>query len=274
MGIDHGPKVIRKAVDGKGLICYVDARRSASYNGSGSTWTDLSGEGNHWTLYNSPNHVTRASGDSYGSAFAGITEMSFNRYYHPSSGQVERPDSGSRHYAKLDLDMRSDDFTIIQCSRFNGAYNSGYARGGRLVGWQSTSEKWRLGDQYNRTGYASGLYSYVHDAGHVTNYDIQIGVWGFSSGDFRYYFNSRKYADNTTTTLSQSDMPTTLSIGGYNGTDGSAGGDVSVCFLMIYSRALSERECFKNYIAHRKQIPTITQIVSTAYTAREFEDYT
>lgn len=274
MGIDHGPKVIRKAVDGKGLICYVDARRSASYNGSGSTWNDLSGEGNHWTLYNSPNQVTRASGDTYGSSLAGVTEMSFNRYGHPSDGEVERPDVGSRHYAKLDLDMRSDDYTVILCSRFNGSYNSGYARGSRMVGWQGSTLKWRFGAQFNNTGYATGLYGYVTTAGHITMYDIQIGVYGFSTNDFRYYFNSRKYHESTTTSLSQSDMPTSLALGAYDGTDGSGNSDISVCFLMIYNRALSERECFKNYVAHRKQIPTLTSLISNSNSTLGFEDYT
>ena len=37
-----------------GLVLYLDAGNSASYSGSGSTWTDLSGNGNHFTLFNSP----------------------------------------------------------------------------------------------------------------------------------------------------------------------------------------------------------------------------
>ena len=35
-----------------GLICYLDAANAESYNGSGSTWYDLSGNGNNGTLTN------------------------------------------------------------------------------------------------------------------------------------------------------------------------------------------------------------------------------
>lgn len=37
-----------------GLVLNLDAGNSASYPGTGTTWTDLSGNGNHGTLFNSP----------------------------------------------------------------------------------------------------------------------------------------------------------------------------------------------------------------------------
>lgn len=37
-----------------GLICYLDAANPSSYPGSGSTWFDLSGNGNHFTIVGSP----------------------------------------------------------------------------------------------------------------------------------------------------------------------------------------------------------------------------
>ena len=37
-----------------GLVLALDAANTKSYPGSGTTWTDLSGNGNHFTLYNSP----------------------------------------------------------------------------------------------------------------------------------------------------------------------------------------------------------------------------
>ena len=36
-----------------GLVLNLDAGNSASYAGTGTTWTDLSGRGNNGTLYNS-----------------------------------------------------------------------------------------------------------------------------------------------------------------------------------------------------------------------------
>lgn len=39
-----------------GLILHLDANNPSSYPGTGTTWTDLSGNGNHVTLYNSPTY--------------------------------------------------------------------------------------------------------------------------------------------------------------------------------------------------------------------------
>ena len=37
-----------------GSILYLDASNNSSYNGSGTTWTDLSGQNNHGTITNGP----------------------------------------------------------------------------------------------------------------------------------------------------------------------------------------------------------------------------
>lgn len=42
------------------LVLYYDAAKTASYPGSGSTWYDLSGAGNHGTLINSPTYSAGA----------------------------------------------------------------------------------------------------------------------------------------------------------------------------------------------------------------------
>ena len=49
MAFHRGPKIVKD-----GLILYLDAANPKSYPGSGTTWYDLSGHGNHATLYNSP----------------------------------------------------------------------------------------------------------------------------------------------------------------------------------------------------------------------------
>jgi hypothetical protein len=45
-----------------GLQMYIDAGNAASYPGSGTTWSDLSGNGNDATLVNSPTHTSGDSG--------------------------------------------------------------------------------------------------------------------------------------------------------------------------------------------------------------------
>ena len=49
MAIFSGPEIVNS-----GLVLHLDAANSRSYPGSGTAWYDISGLGNHFTLYNSP----------------------------------------------------------------------------------------------------------------------------------------------------------------------------------------------------------------------------
>ena len=51
MGIFRGPNIVRD-----GLVLNLDAKNSKSYGGSGNTWTDLSGNGNHATKNGNPSY--------------------------------------------------------------------------------------------------------------------------------------------------------------------------------------------------------------------------
>ena len=47
MALSHSPKIVTD-----GLVLCLDAGDGKSYGGSGTTWTDRSGEGNNGTLTN------------------------------------------------------------------------------------------------------------------------------------------------------------------------------------------------------------------------------
>ena len=82
-----------------GLVLNLDAGNLLSYSGTGNTWTDLSGRGNHGTLVNS---VT------YNSANQGYLVFNGNGSYVGSGGYnpyVSLPRS-------TDLDFGADDFTV------------------------------------------------------------------------------------------------------------------------------------------------------------------
>ena len=49
MGVQYNTSIVTN-----GLVLYLDAANTKSYPGSGTTWTDLSGNGNDGTLVNSP----------------------------------------------------------------------------------------------------------------------------------------------------------------------------------------------------------------------------
>jgi hypothetical protein len=78
----HGPSIVTQ-----GLVLALDAADRNSYPGSGTTWTDLSGNGNTGTLTNGPTYSSANSGslvfdgvDDYatGNITLGITNVSIN----------------------------------------------------------------------------------------------------------------------------------------------------------------------------------------------------
>lgn len=57
MGVNYNPAIVMN-----GLVMYVDAANVKSYPGSGTTWFDMSGNGNNGTLINSPTYNTTNGG--------------------------------------------------------------------------------------------------------------------------------------------------------------------------------------------------------------------
>lgn len=57
MSLSHAPNIVRN-----GLVLYLDAANSRSYPGTGTTWTDLSGNGNNGTLTNGPTYSSLNNG--------------------------------------------------------------------------------------------------------------------------------------------------------------------------------------------------------------------
>lgn len=66
--------VSANTVVSSGLQMHLDAANSSSYPGSGSTWTDLTGNGNNITLVNSPSFDSANGGSIY---FAGVNQYGF-----------------------------------------------------------------------------------------------------------------------------------------------------------------------------------------------------
>ena len=67
MGLAHSPRIVTD-----GLVLCLDAGNTKSYPGSGTTWTDLSGNGNTGTLTNGVGY----SGDNLGSlSFDGVNDF-------------------------------------------------------------------------------------------------------------------------------------------------------------------------------------------------------
>lgn len=57
MAVNYNPKIVTN-----GLVLCLDAANTKSYPGSGTTWFDLSGQGNHGTLTNGPTYSALGGG--------------------------------------------------------------------------------------------------------------------------------------------------------------------------------------------------------------------
>ena len=57
-----GREVAQEGGSSSGLLLHLDANNSSSYSGTGTTWYDLSGNGNHATLVNGPTYSQNALG--------------------------------------------------------------------------------------------------------------------------------------------------------------------------------------------------------------------
>ena len=68
MSLHHSPKIVTN-----GLVLCLDAGNRKSYSGSGNIWRDISGNEEHFTLYNNP-VFNRNSNGSPAIEFSGNTD--------------------------------------------------------------------------------------------------------------------------------------------------------------------------------------------------------
>jgi hypothetical protein len=74
MGIAYSPQIVRE-----GLVLYLDAANVKSYPGTGTTWYDLSGDGNHGTLDADVSYSVTNQGTMLFGALNTTGEVTFSR---------------------------------------------------------------------------------------------------------------------------------------------------------------------------------------------------
>lgn len=234
MAVGYNPKIVTD-----GLVLALDAGNTKSYPGSGTAWTDLSGNGNNGTLTNGP---TFNSGNGGSIVFDGSND----HVVLPSTLITNRP------------------FSINAWFYFNN-----------LTGWQTvlgqdTSQAIQQGSYYfqkttngspggGRTSNAFGV-AIINSAGtEIYCYDstaITAGVWynycaSVSATDLRLYRNG-----NLVTTTNDSNAIATVTgntiLGaGYFGNAISDYTNARISSFQIYNRALTAAEVLQNFNALR-----------------------
>jgi hypothetical protein len=220
MGVSGGPDVIQD-----GLVLALDAADRNSYPGSGTTWNDLSGNGNIGTVSGSANFSTTNGGS-----------FSF-----PTSGSFIFPENSA---------LNTQTPTVEVWARTNATNQNGFWFEKGNVNTQyslfqeSTTIVWRqfltnLGSYSNLTVTTA---TYINTA----NWFQVVGT--FTSGTRRIYVNGvLAGSDAQTGTIATNTNGS--SIGVYGGFNGSRGyyynGNIGT--VKVYNRALSATEIAQNY---------------------------
>lgn len=240
----NGPNIVTD-----GLVLYVDASNTKSYSGSGTTWSDISGNSYDGTLTNDPVYSSNNKG-----------YFTFDQYDYSEHTDI--------------LDMGTSDLTIscwINLSSTRGVHSwfQSKARAANVaaryaVGLQSNTEKLR------------SFFAPVVNVDILTigSTELQVDQWYMvttvydRSDDMIQYVNgvqesSTTYINNSVTSSGisnyssndiQSNYP--YRIGAYTASDNvglyqNRGFMGNIALLMHYNRALTQAEIQQNFNAHR-----------------------
>lgn len=148
MGISYGPRSLTN-----GLICCLDGANTKSYQGTGSTIFDVSGNGNNGTITGS---ISLSGG-----AFQFTTG----------------------NYVTTTLNLSSGDYTVIASARWTGGSN------GRII--TSLNNNWLLGHWSGTTEnhYAEGWVSAVSSGSSDTNWRIYAASGSTNTDSWQIYVN-------------------------------------------------------------------------------------
>lgn len=221
--------IATKGIVQSGLVLNLDAGVSSSYPGSGTTWTDLSGNANNGTLTNGP---TFDSGNGGSIAFDGIND--YVNVPITSSLQITQNITVSVWvYNKV---WKNSDIIDGGITAFNNA---------GIMLWTRTSDnKIKWGRQWT-TG-ALQLLS-------TTIFSTILNVWYNLVGTYdgttlKLYYNG--VLDNTlVSSFSFNNTDLNIGAGPEVGADGYFNGNIAD--VKIYNRALSDSEVLKNFNALR-----------------------
>ena len=223
-----GTTVHDASFNSKDALIYVDAGKTASYPGSGTTWTDLSGNTNNGILVNSPG-FTSAGAASYftfsgiggaGTPYASTTAAKFNKTY---TGKT----------------------VIIAARMANSSFGSGQYR--CVFGTNGGTRNFNTymyfdGSNFKLHYSAGGVGGFSNNLSIAYMQWFVIAVTHTTGGLVTYYLNGVPVGTNTGQTFIQysNNNGEYIALG-----DNFWYGDINMC--AVYGRTLSSGELSQNY---------------------------
>jgi hypothetical protein len=231
-----------------GALLYIDIGNTASYSGSGTSFTDLSGNANTGTSAGSP---------VYSGQYSGL--MNFNgagnQYIATSTAKYNKTYTGKTVF--ITARLTSITATTFRC----------------LFGTASGTRNFNTYIYSPSNGVYQIHYSTAGGGGFSNNIPLQLGQWFTvaviqdATGLTTYYFNGQPVGTTTGNTLTQwsSNGNENIGVG-----DNYWYGDIGIC--AIYGRALSSDEIQQNYnsISHRYDLDIIKTNLLANYDATTY----
>lgn len=226
MSFSRGPKIVTD-----GLVLALDAANLKSYPGSGTTWSDLSGNGNDGTLVNGP---TFDSGNNGSIVFDGMNDY------------VRSTNDG--------LSFSTNNTTLSMWVKIKGAGDQSFNRfldirpnsGGNLIYffWDEDDARYGFG---NATSFSSAI---ITGADPILNtWQNWVGVHDYDNNITQFYVNSQLLVSgNQITSLQNSSY--SIAIRQDTISDESY---IDVASVRVYDKVLTQEEILQNYNATKSR---------------------
>jgi hypothetical protein len=197
-----------------GLVLALDAGNVKSYPGSGTTWTDLSGNGHNITLGSSVSFVS-----------------SFN-------GVLNFPQDGNGYGRNTTMDLTSSNYTVMSFVRKNSNGNAG-----RTI--TAYNNNWLLGHHDTTYGdyYAEGWINDIASPQSDTTWRMFTGTGNISGDSYSLYINDQIIVTNSNGSAGPNGWNLNSQYGQYS--------DCQIANLICYNRVLTAAEVSQNFNALR-----------------------
>ena len=211
-----------------GLVLCLNAADKNSYPGSGTTWTDLSGNSNNGTLTNGPTFNTGSGGSI---VFDGTNDYVL--------------------CSKQNALVNVTQFTIGAWMKRNLSNSVVIIGQIETLSNDVSFELWSDGNAYFEVGNGTNGYGYIANTSTNWQYLMMVfnGTGDINSDRLKAYINGTLQTLTYSGTIPSSTgtVNTNLNIGAYITNSNYSNGNISA--VQIYNRALSSTEILQNYNA-------------------------